>query len=455
MGARGSQEKQPLKVSPMLRNRLPLLAVAALLVTAALVIFAPADKAGVLLLLAAAPVAAPSANRPTVQWGRKREPAKTFNNVGAGNTAYSKIARYPRTVLGILLDRSGSTTFTDAQGTRIELFLGEKSIWGPISMADLRQVDRYINGEEASGNDPAADPSWLELDFTNRNVKEIGGEQIGGLDLSTLPDGEVRLEVDIAAGAAAPQIRGHMVWGPPQGGGDLGGLMRKLIKRTYPAQPAGDFFPEVQVRGAILCRQYWKGIVISNAVATAFTAANAGTANTGNGVASATVTAGTPAGRYTAICIEPGANVGTFAVYDAKGKLDGIVTVGAGAKTMPSGLVVTIADGAADFISGDGFFFDVLPLNTDGNINLVEVKKNEDNWWVRTDRAARFEQFRYGRTPQAGLYVADYLLDNHSDSVIDTANASTLDYRLNLTLADTPSVIHEVLASPTFGASRD
>jgi hypothetical protein len=324
-----------------------------------------------------------------------------------------------------------------------------------MSMADMRQVDRYINGEEGSGFDAPADPFFLPLDFTNRNVKEIGGEQIGGLDLTTLPDGEVRLEVDIAAGAAAPQLRGHMVWGPPQGGGDLGGLMRKLIKRTYPAQPAGDFFPEVQVRGAILCRQYWRGIVFNNAVSTAFTAANAGTANTGNGTVTATVLAGTPAGRYTAICIEPGANVGTFAVYDPKGKLDGIVVTGAGAKTMPSGLVVTAADGAADYIAGDGFFLDVLPNNTDGNINLVEVKKNEDNWWVRTDRAARYEQQRYGRTPQAGLYVADYLLDNHSDSVIDTANAATLDYRLNLTGADTPSVIHEVLASPTFGSSRD
>jgi hypothetical protein len=402
-----------------------------------------------MLTLAMAAPAAPAANRPGVAWGRKREPAKTFNNVGANQTAYMKIPRYPRTVLSLHLDRSGSTVFTDAQATRIELFLGEKSIFGPLSATDIRMVERYVNGESESGVDAGADPYFLSVDFTHTNVKEIGGEQIGGIDLTTLGEGELRVEVDIA-GATAPQLRGHMVWGPPQGGGDLGQLMRKLIKRTYPAQPAGDFYPEVNVRGAILCRQYWKGIVFNVPVSTAFTAANNGTANTGNGVASATALALTPAGRYTAVCIEPGANVGTFAVFDPKGKLDGRVTVAAGAITLPSGLVVTIADGAADFISGDGFFFDVLPNNTDGNINVVEVKKNEDYWWFRTDRAARWEQQKYGRTPMAGLYVADYLLDNHADSVIDTANAASLDYRLNLTAGDTPFVIHEVLAKPTF-----
>lgn len=425
--------------------------IAAALAVTALVAFVVVKEPAAALLLAAGPAVAPAARRPGISWSRKREPAKTFVNVAANQIAYSQIPRYPRTLHGIWLDRSGSGAFTDAQGTRIELFLGEKSIWGPISFADLRMTERYINGLKESGIDAGADPYMLPLDFTNNNVKEIGGEMIGGIDLSTLPDGQLRLEVEIG-GATTPQLRGHAVWGAPQGGGELGQLMRKLIKRTYPTQPAGDFYPDVDVRGAILLRQFWKGTVYNNAVATAFTVANNGVANTGNGAASATVSSLTPAGRYTAVCIEPGSNVGTFEVYDPKGKLDGRVVVAGGATTMPSGLVVTIADGGTDFIPGDGFFFDVLPLNTDGNINLMEVKKNEDNWFFRTDRAARFEAHRYGRTPMAGLLVADYLMDNHIDSVVDTANASTLEYRLNLTAQDTPYVVHEVLASPTYGS---
>lgn len=406
--------------------------------------------AGVMLAPAPAAIVAPAARRPTVQWGRKVEPARTFQNVGANQTAYSNIPRYPRTLLGINLEKTG-TTFTDAQLTRIEMFLGETSIWGPLSAADLRMIARYISGKKESGSEPDADPFWLPLDFTFNNVKEIGGEQIGGLDLTTLPRGALRLEADIA-GATAPVLKGELLWSPPQGGGDLGGLMRKLVKRTYPAQTAGDFFPDIDTRGAIVARQFFKGIVFNDAVVTAFTAANAGVANTGNGAASATVLGLTPAGRYKAVVIEPAANAGRVAVFKPNGELEGTVTVGGGATTMPSGLVVTIADGGTDFVAGDGFFFDVLPLNTDGNINLVEVKKNEDVWFFKRDRAARYAQQRAGRVTQAGLFVADYLMDNHADSVVDTSNALSLDYRLNLTLADTISVIHELLAVPSYRA---
>jgi hypothetical protein len=402
------------------------------------------------LLLAMAVASAPAAERPFVAWGRKREPMKTFQNVGANQTAYSLVPRYPRTLLGFMLERGG-TTFTEAQLTRLELFLGEKSIWGPVSCAEVRMTERYVNGQKESGNDVGNDPYWVPMDFTFQNVKEIGGEQIGGIDLATLPEGQLRVEAEIG-GATAPTLRGEVVWGPPQGGGDFGGLMCKLVKRTYPQAAAGDWYPDVDVRGAILCRQFFKGTVYNNAVSTAHTAANAGTVNTGNGAASATVSSLTPAGRYHAVCVEPGANVGTFIVWNPKGQYDGTVVTAAGAVTLPSGLVVTIADGGTDFIVGDGFFFDVLPNNTDGNINLVEVKKNEDYWFFARDRAARFQEQRYGRTPMAGLLVADYLLDNHIDSVLDTANAAALDYRVNLTAQDTVFIIHQLLARPTFNA---
>lgn len=424
---------------------------AALLVSGA---WAMPDLPGVLLSMA---VAAP-AREGFVRWGRKREPMKNFQNVAVGtaaapNTAYSIIPWHPRTVLGFFLEKGG-TTFTNTHIPRIEIFLGETSIWGPVSAADLQMTERYVHGAKESGMDAGNDSFFLPLDFTHANVKEIGGEQLGGLDLVHLRriagrEAQLRLEVDIT-NATAPQLRGETAWSAPQGGSDFAQLMRKLIKRTYPTQPAGDWFPEIDVRGAILCRQFFKGTVFNNAVATAGTAANNGTANTGNGTVTATVSALTPAGRYKAVCVEPGANVGTFIVSDPKGNQDGVVVTGAGATTLPSGLVVTATDGATDFAVGDTFFLDVLPTNTDGNFNLIEISKNEDKWFFMRDRVARLLGQRYGRTPMAGVLVADYLFDNHGDGVIDTADAATLDYRVNLTAQDTPSILHEVLATPTY-----
>jgi len=75
--------------------------------------------------------------------------------------------------------------------------------------------------------------------------------------------------------------------------------------------------------------------------------------NTGDGTIG-TLSAGTGArpGVYRATCIEPATNLGKFAVEDPNGVGIGVATVG----TAFSGQVVfTIADGAADFISGDAF----------------------------------------------------------------------------------------------------
>ena len=90
------------------------------------------------------------------------------------------------------------------------------------------------------------------------------------------------------------------------------------------------------------------GLVLS---ATPVGAAVAG--NTGNGTIG-TLSLGTNAraGVYRAVCIEPAANGGTFAIEDPDGVIIGRVNVGTPA-TGP--VVFTIADGATDFAPGDAF----------------------------------------------------------------------------------------------------
>jgi len=100
--------------------------------------------------------------------------------------------------------------------------------------------------------------------------------------------------------------------------------------------------PENRARASLLGK-----ISIGAAVA----AAIAG--NTGNGVFGAVTTgADAKVGVYKVIFIEPGANVGTFIVEDPDGIIlgKGVVAV-----AFAGAINFTIADGAADFVAGDGF----------------------------------------------------------------------------------------------------
>lgn len=81
-------------------------------------------------------------------------------------------------------------------------------------------------------------------------------------------------------------------------------------------------------------------------------------ANTGNGTMGAiTVGAGAKVGRYKLVIIEVAANAGKFVLEDPDGILVGVGTVAVAFSL--GGIAFTLADGATDFVAGDGFFIDV------------------------------------------------------------------------------------------------
>lgn len=120
-----------------------------------------------------------------------------------------------------------------------------------------------------------------------------------------------------------------------------GGLSREnvTIAASAAALPAG------QVLGRI------RGAVTSAALGT----------NTGNGVMGAvTAGAGAKEGDYKLTVIEPAANGGAFMVEDPDGAV-----VGHGAVAVAfaaGGLSFTLADGATDFVAGDGFDITVTAI---------------------------------------------------------------------------------------------
>lgn len=57
---------------------------------------------------------------------------------------------------------------------------------------------------------------------------------------------------------------------------------------------------------------------------------------------------------------------------------------------------------------------------TNGNVNRLECKKNGVVFFDQTDLDNRFDQTQFKKVPQAGLYVADFLVDDNHDAHITT-----------------------------------
>lgn len=102
-------------------------------------------------------------------------------------------------------------------------------------------------------------------------------------------------------------------------------------------------------------------------------AAAAYSSNTGNGtITTAPATgSGCKVGTYKVTCIEPATNSGKFLVQDPDGITIGVATVAAEFSTH---LTFTIADGATDFASGDGFNI-VVAASTSGTAAPVSNAK--------------------------------------------------------------------------------
>ena len=100
------------------------------------------------------------------------------------------------------------------------------------------------------------------------------------------------------------------------------------------------------VRGTVLGR-------VAGAVTTAAAGAGVAGANTGDGtIGTVTLGAGAKEGVYKIVFIEPATNLGTFIVIDPDGVEIGQGVVGT---AFAGPINFTIADGATDFVSGDGF----------------------------------------------------------------------------------------------------
>lgn len=105
-------------------------------------------------------------------------------------------------------------------------------------------------------------------------------------------------------------------------------------------------------------KEYVIGTVLGKVISGGAATAEADSGNTGDGAMGAiTVSAGAVIGDYRLVIVAAATDAGTFLVSDPNGKLVGTGTVGSAFAL--GGLSFTLADGAADFVVGDGFTINV------------------------------------------------------------------------------------------------
>lgn len=163
-----------------------------------------------------------------------------FQNVVPNGVAILDIPKYNNTLTRIVMTLGG-TTFTKAMITDIKVKIGVRTVYnctGPV----LDAINQYKG--------LFADATNLTIDFTERDAPSIDGKEIGGYDMSALPD-KIRVEVTIA-GATAPTLSAHMHLTAPQG--QAGAVIHKLLYFPASASTGGKFPLMFNPQGALIKR---------------------------------------------------------------------------------------------------------------------------------------------------------------------------------------------------------
>lgn len=375
------------------------------------------------------------------QWGRLYNKTVSFENVPSSGTgtAILKFPKLAQTLLKVHL-KMGGITFDYSMITEWRLMLGSKPICRGTG-SHTRLINRYFDRR----NRIWEDPNFLTIDFTDVMQKFTAAEVIGGWDMSKMPDGLFKLEVDIT-GATAPQLDAVPEWGPTQDNdvvmrwlrysGSLG-VVSTIGNNSLPLDFQG---AEVLRLFAIYAGNDWVG---TSATASAWSS------NTGNGVFGAvTVSAGAKRGTHKIVIVEPGANVGSFIHYDPDGLIAGTGVVASAYSG--GGLAFTIADGATDFVSRDGWDI-AVGTATEGNVTNMEVKKDGFPIYQRRCLESRYECEKYGYNPQSKMFVIDFCKDRSLEGRLITMRNQTdqagIEVVTTITAADTYNIYAQVLQS--------
>lgn len=375
------------------------------------------------------------------QWGRLNNKTVSFENVPSSGTG-TAILKFPKLAMTLLKAhlKMAGTAFDYSMITEWRLMIGSKTVTKGTG-AHTRLINRYFDRR----NRIWEDPNFLTLDFTDVMQKFTAAEVIGGWDLSKMPDGLFKLEVDIT-GATAPQLECVPEWGPTQDNDVVMRYLRYSGSLGVVSSVGGNSLP-LDFQGAEVLRLFaiYAGTDWVGSSATG-TGAASNTSGTTASIA-VTVAAGAKRGTHTLVVVEPASNAGTFIHYDPDGLV--VATGAIGSAYSGGGLSFTLAD-ATDAVSGDRW---TIPVGnaTEGNLFNMEVKKDGFPIYQRRCLEARYEAEKYGYNPQSKMFVVDFCKDRSLEGRLITMRNATeqvgIEVVASITATDTYNIYAQVLQS--------
>lgn len=139
----------------------------------------------------------------------------------------------------IVLDKTGSTTLTDAMITNLVVKLNGKVVFGPISATNLRLLEQYLTGVNTVG--------FLSIFFTEPRASTKADQLLGAISTYDAGVVDFTIEGDIT-GATAPQLQAWAVLRSPESLKSMdgyrpatAGMIRGLIPTTLSPNAAGEF----------------------------------------------------------------------------------------------------------------------------------------------------------------------------------------------------------------------
>lgn len=175
-----------------------------------------------------------------------------FTNVVANGTAILRVPKWSLTLCRLVL-RIGGGVMTKALISEIRVKIGSRVVWtsptgaGVAGGTLLDKINKYRGIYDEANH--------LTIDFTERDFLTNIAREIGGVDMSKLPD-EVYVEVVIGA-ATTPTLYAYGLFTPPQGESeDPTQAIQKLVAVPFAFAAAGKVTLPFEPRGSIIKRAY-------------------------------------------------------------------------------------------------------------------------------------------------------------------------------------------------------
>jgi hypothetical protein len=175
-----------------------------------------------------------------------------FNPVQNGARSTIAIPRYDMTLARVTLKFIGANSLTKTTITEIAVKAGARTIWGPVSAAELDKINKF------KGLFDQADS--LTLDFTERDALSPDAKEVGGIDIPALGGQDVFIEVNNNAASGTPNLYAladfTTLQFDPRNPDPRGQLIKKLVKIQIPSNGGTAVTWTPSFKGAIVQRLF-------------------------------------------------------------------------------------------------------------------------------------------------------------------------------------------------------